>query len=389
MATIYVSYKSDEQAFVSQVVDLLEHDHRVNVDYRMPAGAPWRDVLPRLLKESDVFVVFVSAKTRGSSLQNSEIGAARFASTFVSQKLIIPVIIDQTPIPETLKDLDCVLQTSRDPAKIAREINDAVSRRTPPIQLFLSHSHSDVELAGRLVDVITAFLEVPLGAIRCTSVPGYKLDLGVLAPEVLRRELGSAECVVALLTPNSLSADWVLFELGAAWANAKHAIPLLAGGLKDKDIPGPFRGMAAGDLTNPATLDQLIDQLKRTLNWSQKADLTARTKLYDLAKCAAEKLFLEDEVGQELRATFGAKRALIGSHQGEIIDYIAHYHQGRAYVPQEELYERFRPVETHLYYRLEQLRYLGFLRRQQTGTKGGKPDYGWALTKNYLKELGP
>ena len=38
--------------------------------------------------------------------------------------------------------------------------------------------------------------------------------MGAMAPEALRLELGSPACVIAILTPNSIANDWVLFELG-------------------------------------------------------------------------------------------------------------------------------------------------------------------------------
>ncbi len=153
---------------------------------------------------------------------------------------------------------------------------------------------------------------MPAGALRCTSVPGYQLDLGAMAPDVLRRELGSAACVLAVLTPNSLANDWVLFELGAAWANAKLSIPLLAGGLQDKDIPGPFRGAAGGQLSTPATLDRMVDQLEKLLGWPQRNDLSARNKRYELVKYLETKTFARDPVETELKAGFAAKRSRIG-----------------------------------------------------------------------------
>src|SRR3954454_3086519 len=99
-----------------------------------------------------------------------------------------------------------------------------------PIRLFISHAHRDVDIAQRLVTALDEAMAVPNGAIRCTSLPGYKLDLGAMPPDVLRKELASADCVVAILTPYSLASQWVLFELGATWSQAKQVIPLLGGG---------------------------------------------------------------------------------------------------------------------------------------------------------------
>ena len=262
-----------------------------------------------------------------------------------------------------------------------------IVRHGQRVRLFVSHAHADAELASRLVDVIEAGLQVPAGALRCTSAPGYQLDLGAMAPDVLRRELGSAACVLAVLTPNSLSNDWVLFELGAAWANAKLSIPLLAGGLQDKDIPGPFRGAAGGQLASPATLDRMIDQLEKVLGWPQRNDLSARNKRYELVKYIETKTFTRDPVETELKAGFAAKRSRIGSKQNQVLDYITAKLGRRPHIPQEELAKQFADIEPSLYYRLEQRRLLGFVERVEVGELHGVPLFGWALSDRFRREL--
>ncbi len=255
------------------------------------------------------------------------------------------------------------------------------------VKLFISHAHRDVDIAERIVTALELAMNVPDGAIRCTSVPGYKLDLGSMAPDVLRHELASAEGVVAILTPNSLASQWVLFELGATWLQTKRTIPLLGGGLRNDDIPGPLRGAAGGQLQEASALVQFLDQVMKTLGWPPRNMLAAYDKLSQLSTYAAGKSFFEDDVEQEAKARFAAKRARIGATQGKIVDYITHSRGDRAYVPQDELYARFKDVHTQLYYRLEQLRYLGFLTRREIGKKGDYPDYGWTLSAKYEVEL--
>jgi hypothetical protein len=388
VATIYVSYKSDEQPFVSEVLSRLNARHTILVDYQMPAGVDWRSYQLAQLRHADVFLVFVSRGTEGSAFQNSEIGAARFCAATVDGKTIIPVVIDAIEAPATLRDLDCLVLEQRDAVLAAQEIDDAIARRSARVRLFISHAHRDQDLASRLVDVITNTFVVPHGELRCTSVPGYQLDLGTSAPDVLREELGSAACVVAILTPNSIGTDWVLFELGAAWANARTTIPLLAGGLEDKDIPGPLRGAAGGQLKTPVTLDRLLAQLERELAWARGKDLEARQKQYDLVDYSSKKTFDEDALAQEARATFAAKRSRIGADQGRLLDYITSRATTGRYIPIDELFRQFERLETTLYYRLEHLRLLGFLQRLQIGDAGGHPVYGWTISERYRRDVG-
>lgn len=83
-------------------------------------------------------------------------------------------------------------------------------------------------------------LEVPDGAIRCTSVPGYKLEGGDPSAQVLRDNLSECSVVLGVLTKSGLGSSYVLMELGAAWGFRKTAIPLLAAGVPFAELPGPF-----------------------------------------------------------------------------------------------------------------------------------------------------
>lgn len=139
------------------------------------------------------------------------------------------------------------------------------------IKLFISHSHDDEKLADRLISVIKGSLEVPSGAIRCSSVRGYKLDLGELLDRALQKELRSAVYVVALLTPNSLTAPWVLFELGAAWGLARSTLPLLAGGLEATDLPGPLQNVVARHLGNVGDVAAFIEKLHEEFEWPERS----------------------------------------------------------------------------------------------------------------------
>ena len=387
MARLYVSYRSTEEPFVRSVMEQLDADHDVRIDYKIPVGADWRNLQLDELRTSDVFLVFISEGTRASDFQNAEIGGARFSSAFLDGKLILPVAIDDARPPRPLDDIDYLVVQRRDPIAAARQIVDVIARRTPRIRLFISHAHSDADIASRLVDVLNSGLEMPPGELRCTSVPGYKLDLGAMAPELLRRELGSSACVVALLTPNSLGNDWVLFELGAAWANAKVTIPLLVGSLQNKDIPGPLRGVAGGHLSSPSSLDQLINQLSKALGWRERSGPTAQQKRYDLVEYLSSKTF-RDTVDGELKAGFAAKRARIGMHQGQLLDFITGQLGARPYLKQEDLEEHVPGKGSGVYYRLEQLRLLGFVDRVQIGNKENVPLWGWTLAPKYRAEIG-
>ena len=388
MATIYVSYRSTQAPFVRAVVSRLEQRHDIRIDYKMPPGVVFRSHQLEDMRRCDVFLVFVSRDTRESDFQNAEMGSARFCQAYVDGKTLIPVLLDDVEPPRPLADLDCLHSTDGDVDATAREIELEIARRTRRIRLFISHAHRDADIAARLVDVITANLDVPDNELRCTSVAGYQLDLGAMAPDVLRRELGSALCVVALLTPNSLANDWVLFELGAAWASVNASIPLLAGGPEEKDIPGPLRGSAGGQLTVPGTLDRLLDQLQRTLGWPSRPGLVAQSKRHELVDYMKAKTFANDRAEGELKAGFAAKRARIGARQGLLLDYLTHNMKARPYLSLDDLADQVAGSGNELYYRLEQLRLLGFVHRLDLGQADGRPSFGWTLSEKYRQDIG-
>src|SRR5262245_59948266 len=354
MATVYVSYRSTEEPFVRAVIAKLQARHQIRIDYNMPPGVDWRAHQLEELRTCDVFLVFVSKDTRTSDFQNAEMGTARVCQTYVDGKPLIPALIDRVEPPRPLANLDCLDLSDRDVDAAVREIEQGIERRARRIRLFISHAHRDADIARGLVDVITANLDVPDSELRCTSVPGYQLDLGMMAPEVLRRELGSALCVVALLTPSSLGNDWVLFELGAAWANVKVSIPLLAGGPEDKDFPGPLRGAAGGQLTVPGTLDRLLDQLERILGWRARSGTGPLGKLHEFVDYVKAKKFAQDPADGEIKASFSAKRARIGSRQGLLLDDLTKRLKGRTHVSLNDLAAgQIAGSGNELYYRLE------------------------------------
>src|SRR5262245_10408117 len=108
-------------------------------------------------------------------------------------------------------------------------------------KVLISHSHKDEELAKSLVEFVKSALDLPHEEILCTSVPGTQLAFGSPISEQLRDNITLKDtAVIAILTPESLSSGWVLFELGASWALKSTIVPILAPGLPLDALPGPL-----------------------------------------------------------------------------------------------------------------------------------------------------
>ena len=88
-----------------------------------------------------------------------------------------------------------------------------------------------------------------------------RLAAGLPTDEVLRQEIHESTVFVALLTPNSISSVYVLFELGARWATRKPLIPLIAGGTARELLQGPLAALSALSCDSEDQLSQFIDEL--------------------------------------------------------------------------------------------------------------------------------
>ena len=133
------------------------------------------------------------------------------------------------------------------------------------IRLFISHSNEDVELASLIVALLSTALGLRSKDIRCTSLDGYRLPGGADVDEQLREEALSADSFIGIVSPQSMSSPYVLFELGARWGARKHLIPLLAHTLKPHALKGPLKGLNALSCDSMAELHQLITEVGQAL----------------------------------------------------------------------------------------------------------------------------
>lgn len=141
---------------------------------------------------------------------------------------------------------------------------------TQGIQLFISHSAQDVNLATTLIHCIEACLIVPDKSIRCTSVKGYTLDPGDPSDIVLRDNLEQCSMVIGLLTENSLKSMYVIMELGAAWGLKKPTCALLHPAISFSRIPDLIRRLHAIKSDSDADIANLMELLEKRMGWKAK-----------------------------------------------------------------------------------------------------------------------
>lgn len=157
-----------------------------------------------------------------------------------------------------------------------------------PIRIFISHSAADENLAHALVDGLMSCMMLADEDIRCTSVAGHKLDVGVETSAVLRDELEETSVVVGLLTPNAIASSWVLFELGATWGAKRKIKPLLAGPLTFKDLPGPLSSHHAVKLSDKNGLVQVVEEIAKITQVPKRGGSKIDSALDKLVKAARD-----------------------------------------------------------------------------------------------------
>lgn len=143
--------------------------------------------------------------------------------------------------------------------------------------IFISHSASDKAIVDKLIDMIVGCCEIHRDQISCTSTDGTGLPPGAAVEPCLLEQLKNAKVVIGVLTPNSIRSPWVMFELGASWADETALIPMLAGGVTAKELPGPAAGMTAVFADDPPGILDLLNELARICKMTLKDNITIET----------------------------------------------------------------------------------------------------------------
>jgi len=155
------------------------------------------------------------------------------------------------------------------------------------LDLFISHSSKDKQLAKNLIEFLRAALAIPADRVRCTSVDGYKLFGGAKTESELKKEIRGAQCFIGLITPDSLQSQFVLFELGARWGLDEHLVPVLGGGITAGALHPPLSNLNALNSTSKSEMEQLVHDLAKELQKSVPLSASYETQLSALLKISS------------------------------------------------------------------------------------------------------
>lgn len=145
--------------------------------------------------------------------------------------------------------------------------------------VFVSHAFADKPLVDEFVDVVIRLgcglsqTQIFYSSGEDTGVPsGYDLLSHV------RRQVGNATLVIAIISPSFQSRPVCIAELGAAWSRVENLFPLAVPGIKRADLEGVLEGMAVRYLDDGAALDELHDRVSAAVGKRAKAATWGRYK---------------------------------------------------------------------------------------------------------------
>lgn len=148
---------------------------------------------------------------------------------------------------------------------------------------FISHSHKDERIASALVSFLKLGVGVETKEIRCTSQLSTGLESGADINQQLLKDIKRCQYFMPLITENSLSSEFVGFEIGAAWALQKENIrPLVYSKSDDIQIPALIKGYVYRNISKLEHLVQLGHDL--TTDIFYKSDRATTLEILDAAK---------------------------------------------------------------------------------------------------------
>ena len=157
------------------------------------------------------------------------------------------------------------------------------------LDIFISHSHSDSEIAKKLADLMAKAFVIPNNRIRCTSAAGYKFRGGTRTLETIRNEVQTSKLLLVLITDYSVKSDYVVFEMGARWGIDLPLIPLFYNEKGSALLPKPLSNIIGLTVSNSSDMHQLIDDISEVINISQQPPTVYNQNIEEIVDLARSK----------------------------------------------------------------------------------------------------
>lgn len=156
------------------------------------------------------------------------------------------------------------------------------------MNIFVSHSSKDEDLASLFVTLLTDVLKIDSDFVYCSSIDGHKNDSGANWKEVLKESIQMASLSFSLITENYLDSEVCLCELGGLYFNPNNRlIPLLVSKGDIERLEGElWKELQAEHLLDSASLERLKELVTADQGTTIKADIWDQRKRKFLSEAA-------------------------------------------------------------------------------------------------------
>jgi len=129
------------------------------------------------------------------------------------------------------------------------------------LHVFLSYAKADEEYANKVENILENY------NLRIFTMK--MLNAGEDWLNNLRDEISQSDLFIVILSPNSFKSEWVLSELGAAWALEKIIIPIYTKPEMLSKSPINLSNSESIDINyleeHPEVLDRIIEKYKESI----------------------------------------------------------------------------------------------------------------------------
>lgn len=140
---------------------------------------------------------------------------------------------------------------------------DSYVRRLPTMPgVFVSHAAADKQLVDEFVDtILRAGCELGGRQIFYSSGEDTGVPSGSDLLSHIRKSVGEADLVIAVISPSFQTRPFCVAELGAAWGRTDNLFPLAVPGMERPILQGVLEGMTVRYLNDSGALDELHDRV--------------------------------------------------------------------------------------------------------------------------------
>jgi len=292
-----------ENLFKREVVNI-EQLHELNRDQ-----FTWGDYNKELLKQSfnnheNEYLYDYSRLNSGSGIMDYFSGVDTNTNSYKINQTKNEIHNSINWLNRLIEKLDLIQAADTLEQTSFKEINFSMD-------IFISHSSLDSEIAKSLIELIRSALNIPANKIRCTSVAGYKLPIGAETDDQLRKEIFDSKVFIGIISSLSIKSTYVLFELGARWGVQLPLFPLVVSKVGTGVLDGPLKNINALNCCFKEDIFQFLNDLAMKLEVKLENPSVYTDKIDELTALAIKKsqqdekeLFIPVEIEAEFKGNW-------------------------------------------------------------------------------------